>query len=152
MDPASVPDVVVHDAVRDVIARYTWAGDRGDSAGVAALFRVDGVLDVGAHGGRWEGRDRIRAELERVAAEVAAAGGSPGPVQHHVASVAVQRLGPTEASAVAYFSVFTAIGLDHWGRYRDRLSLDADGAWRFDERRVRVDGASPGSLMVPPAS
>ncbi len=56
---------------------------------------------------------------------------------------------PTEATASSYFLVLTAIGVDHWGRYRDQLAVDpADGAWRFAERRVRVDGSSAGSLLV----
>ena len=30
-------------------------------------------------------------------------------------------------------------GVDHWGRYRDRL-IPADGGWRFAHRSVRTDG------------
>ncbi len=29
-----------------------------------------------------------------------------------------------------YFSVLTRVGLDHWGRYRDRL-VPVDGRWLF---------------------
>jgi hypothetical protein len=35
-------------------------------------------------------------------------------------------------------------GVDHWGRYRDRYVRSA-GAWRFAERRVRVEGVAAGS-------
>jgi hypothetical protein len=35
-------------------------------------------------------------------------------------------------------------GVDHWGRYRDELGRDGD-VWRFLHRRVRTDGAAPGS-------
>ena len=44
--------------------------------------------------------------------------------------------------------VFTEIGLDHWGRYHDRL-VRARDAWWIAHRKVRVDGASPGSRMAP---
>jgi hypothetical protein len=141
--------LVAREAVRDLVARYTWAGDRGRSAELAGLFRTDGVLDVGEHGGRWEGRAEIEAQLDAVAARVAAAGSTPGPVRHHVSSLVIDVVSPTEATASSYFLVLTAIGVDHWGRYRDRLAVDpADGAWRFVERQVRVDGASAGSLLV----
>jgi len=141
-------ELQARESVRDLVAAYTWSGDRGDSAAVAELFTEAGVLDVGDHGGAWRGRARIRAELDAVAERAVAIGGSPGPVRHHVASLRVTVTGPAEAEATSYFSVFTAIGLDHWGRYRDRFVAD-DGTWRFVERTVRVDGHADGSLMVP---
>lgn len=141
-------ELVAREAVRDLVARYTGTGDRGRSAELAALFAVDGVLDVGDHGGRWEGRDRIEAELLAVADRVAVAGSSPGPVRHHVSSLVIDVIGPTEATASSYFLVFTGIGVDHWGRYRDRFAVGPDGEWRFTERTVRVDGHVEGSLMV----
>lgn len=140
-------DLLAREAARDLIARYTWAGDRGRSADLADLFTVDGVLDVGEHGGRWEGRDGIRAELDRISAGGPDAGPHPGHVRHHVSSIHIEVLSPTEIAAGSYFAVHTRIGLDHWGRYRDRIVLD-DGRWLFAERGVRVDGASPDSLMV----
>ncbi|GEM_PF-2471922 len=35
-------------------------------------------------------------------------------------------------------------GLDHWGRYRDAYGA-AGGRWLFRQRRVRVDGWTPGT-------
>lgn len=155
-------ELVAREAVRDLVARYTWAGDRSRSADLADLFALDGVLDVGAHGGRWEGRDEIVRQLDAVADRVAAAGTSPGPVRHHVSSLVIDvgtadahapTASPgaaTTATASCYFLVFTAVGPDHWGRYRDRFAIGADGVWRFVERTVRVDGHAEGSLMVDP--
>lgn len=142
-------DLAAREAVRDLVARYTWAGDRGRSEELAGLFALDGVLDVGDHGGRWEGRDEIVRRLDAVADRVAAAGTVSGPVRHHVSSVLVDVTAPSEATSSSYFLVLTAIGVDHWGRYRDRLAVGPDGTWRFAERTVRVDGHAPGSLMVP---
>lgn len=141
-------ELEAREAVRDLVARYTRAGDRGRSAELAALFADDGVLDVGDHGGRWIGRNEISAQLDAVANRVATAGTSPGPVRHHVSSLVVDVNGPTEAEASSYFLVLTAIGVDHWGRYRDRFVVDGEDGWRFAERRVRVDGHTPGTLMV----
>ena len=146
IDPS---ELASREAVRDVVARYTWAGDAGKATDLAELFVADGVLDVGEHGGRWVGRHEIISQLEAVAERVATAGSSPGPVRHHVSGVVVTITSPTEATSSSYFLVLTGIGVDHWGRYRDRLTVDpADGCWRFEERVVRVDGHSPGSLMV----
>ncbi len=141
-------ELVARESVRDLVAHYTWAGDRGRSRELADLFTVDGVLDVGGPGGRWVGRDEIAAQLDAVAARVVAAGGAPGPVRHHVSSLTITFPGPTEATASSYFLVFTTVGVDHWGRYRDRLTSEPDGVWRFTERSARVDGHVEGSLMA----
>lgn len=141
-------ELVRREAVRDLVARYTWAGDRGRSGDLADLFAVDGVIDVGDLGGRWEGRDEIVRRLDSVAERVAVAGASPGPVRHHVSSLVIEAPSPTEATASSYFVVLTGIGVDHWGRYRDRFAVGPDGVWRFVERSVRVDGHTPGSVMV----
>lgn len=148
MEPA---ELAAREAIRDLVAAYTWAGDRGRSAELAAMFTRDGVLDVGDHGGRWRGPAEIEARLDAVAERIAAAGGQPGPVHHHVASLRIHidsDLDGQRADAVSYFAVHSRIGLDHWGRYRDRFTLGADGVWRFAERIVRVDGQSFGSVVV----
>ncbi len=141
-------ELASREAIRDLIARYTLAGDRGRSTELADLFAVDGALDVGDHGGRWTGRAEIVRQLDAVADRVASAGTSPGPVRHHVSSLVIDVSSPSEASASSYFLVLTAIGIDHWGRYRDRLTTDDAGRWRFAERTVRVDGQAPNSLMT----
>ena len=142
-------ELSAREAVRDLLARYTWAGDRGRSDEVADCFLEHGVLDVGEYGGRWVGRAEIRSQLDAVAARVAAAGGTPGPVHHHVSSVLIDLVDTTSAEVRAYFCVFTDAGPDHWGSYRDRVELDhADGTWRFAVRTVRVLGRSPGSRFV----
>jgi len=141
-------ELAVRETVRDLVARYTWAGDRGRSTQLAELFAPDGVLDVGPHGGRWEGRDEIVRRLDAVAERVAVAGTSPGPVRHHVSSLAIAVTSATEATSSSYFLVLTTMGVDHWGRYRDRLAVGPDGTWRFAERSVRVDGHTASSLMV----
>lgn len=141
-------ELLAREAVRDLIGRYTAAGDRGQSVHLASLFTADGVLDVGTHGGRWAGRREIARQLDAVITRTAAAGASPGPVRHHVSSTVIDVRSRTDVSATSYFLVITAIGPDHWGRYRDRFVVDHDGSWRFAERTVRVDGHTPGSLMV----
>ena len=142
-------ELVAREQIRHLLAAYTWAGDRGRLSELADLFAVHGVLDVGPHGGRWEGRAAIENGLQAVVARTAAAGpgNSAGPVHHHVSSVLITDVLGGRGRVRSYFAVHTAIGLDHWGRYFDRLELEI-GRWRFSERIVVVDGSSPGSLMV----
>jgi hypothetical protein len=64
-----------------------------------------------------------------------------------VASTLIELTGTDTASASSYFSVFTEVGLDHWGSYRDRLARVGEG-WLLAQRRVRVDGATPSSRMA----
>lgn len=144
-------EIVAREAIRDLLARYTWAGDRGRTGEVADCFLRGGVLDVGEHGGRWEGREEIAAQLAAVAARVAASGDAPTPVSHHVSSVLITMTGPTVADVRSYFCVYTDQGADHWGSYRDLVSQDPiDGHWRFAERRVRVSGFAPASRFAAP--
>lgn len=142
-------DLLSREAIRDLLARYTWAGDRGRSAELAALFTDDGVLDVGEHGGQWAGRARIEQELIAVAERVASSGATPSPVRHHVSNVLIDLDTHAAATVRSYFLVLTDAGVDHWGRYRDHVTETAPGGtWQFQERVVRVDGHTPGSLMV----
>lgn len=143
-------ELIAREGIRDLLGRYTWAGDTGRTAEVAGCFTVDGVLDLGDHGGVLEGRAAIAAELEAVVARVAEAADAPGAVNHHVSSVLITMTDPTTATVRSYFAVHTDEGLDHWGRYRDEAVMDPiDGHWRFARRTVRVTGAAPGSRFVP---
>jgi uncharacterized protein (TIGR02246 family) len=142
-------DLLSREAIRDLLGRYTWAGDQGRAAELAALFTTDGVLDVGDHGGRWEGRERIERELTAVTERVAASSSTPGPVRHHVSSVLIDLDTHAQATVRSYSLVLTDAGVDHWGRYRDQVVETAPGgSWQFQERVVRVDGHAPGSRMV----
>lgn len=135
--------MIASEAIRHTIASYTFFADRGRIDDVANLFAPDGVLDVyGIGGARAEGRDAIRAFFSGVGGDVAATN-PPGRMQHHVASLTIDALTPDEATAACYFTVFTGAGVDHWGRYRDRLVPVGD-QWLFAERVVHTDGTTPG--------
>ena len=59
------------EAVRHTIASYTYAADNGRFDDVAALFAVDGVLEVqGIGGARAEGRDAILGFFRGVGGDV----------------------------------------------------------------------------------
>ena len=133
------------DAIRDLLARYTYNSDRGRVAELAACFVDDGVLKYPGY--RAEGRDSIAEALGRV-------GDSRDPrltfVRHHITNPLIE-VGTDTATARSYFAVHCDIGLDHSGTYSDRLVRTADG-WRFGHRLVRVDWQSPTSLFRPMAT
>jgi uncharacterized protein (TIGR02246 family) len=121
------------------MARYVRWADSGRSSELATLFADDGVLRTDADEVR--GRDAIASYLETQKASLA---GDGGRIRHHVSSVRIDLDDEDHARAVSYFLALTAVGLDHWGTYRDRLER-IDGRWRFAERTARVEGSAPGS-------
>jgi hypothetical protein len=147
-DAVSVPnrpepdEIVARLEVERLLTRYTALGDAGRAADFAALFAPDGVLDIA--GRRLAvGPEGVRAFAEEAGAAMRSV---PGllPGGHHVSSRLVDLAGPGEARSSSVFLFVGASGLDHWGTYRDRLVLTADG-WRFTRRGVRFTGFAPES-------
>jgi uncharacterized protein (TIGR02246 family) len=128
-------ELAAREHIRDLIARYNLAGDRGWIDEMLSLFTPDATLCV--DGVPHVGTDAIRAVF------TSAGGPSPELIRHHTATLRIDVSSPEQACARCYFQVLTVNGLDHWGRYTDRFAC-RDGEWRFTHRSVRVDGATPG--------
>jgi hypothetical protein len=128
-----------------VIARYNHAGDRGRLDELVLCFTEDGVMQL-ADVPELRGRDAIRGYLEGVVRDLAEAT-TRATLRHHVASILIELTGADTANASSYFSVYTEVGLDHWGSYRDQLARVGE-AWLLAKRRVHVDGATPSSRMA----
>ena len=134
-------ELVAREAIRETVASYAHCADSGRFADFAALFAIDGVLEV--HGeAPLQGRDAIRAFLEGVGTELSDATMVP-MIRHHVSNLTIEVTSPTEASGACYFLAVTEHGVDHWGRYRDRYALESD-KWVFAHRLARTDGTTPG--------
>lgn len=140
-------ELAAREAVRDNIARYTHAGDRGRVNDLAAVFTEGGVLHVKGREPA-EGREAIARFLSGAVENGSRhdAGGRPGFVRHFVANIAFEHLSRTEIHTASYFVVFTGHGPDHWGRYRDRHVFE-DGRWLIAHRYVRIDAAASASTM-----
>jgi SnoaL-like domain len=141
-------ELAVREAVRETLARYNHAGDRGRVGELAEQFTPDGILEI-HDGARMEGRASIAEGLGgavRRSIQSAAPGGPP-IVRHHVSSVLIHAVTPERAEAASYFAVLTRDGLDHWGRYRDVL-VPYDGRWLLAHRLVRVDAQRSGSPLA----
>lgn len=135
----TLEELAAREAIRDLIARYNHAGDRGRLVELVRCFAEDGAMDLeGAP--PLTGREAIHAHLAGVASRLAA-NTQRATLRHHVSSVRILLQDGERAEAYSYFCVFTEIGLDHWGRYADRCVRRGD-EWLFALRRVRVDGAA----------
>jgi uncharacterized protein (TIGR02246 family) len=128
-------ELAARESVREVIAHYNLAGDRGWLDDMLALFTDDATLTI--DGTEHVGRDAIRAVFTQ------AKGPHPELIRHHVATLKIDVQDADHASSRCYFQVLTMRGLDHWGRYTDRFVRQGD-RWLFRQRSVRVDGATPG--------
>jgi hypothetical protein len=129
---------VAREQIRDTIARYAHCVDGG-------RFDEQGVLEVDGEPPR-RGRDEIRAFVSGVGRDLAAGTGAPR-IRHHVGNVVIELDRADRARARSYFLAVTGRGVDHWGRYADELVRGPGGRWRFGRRRVRTDGAAPGSWV-----
>ena len=138
-------ELVARECCRDTLAQYTHAGDRFRLDEYAAAFCEDGVLDI-------RGSEPVRgraAIIERVSTATGgprkAATSSPATkriVRHNVTNIRFESVRPDEATVASYFTVFTEIGLDHMGRYRDRLVPVGD-RWLIAHRFVSTDWRAP---------
>ncbi len=129
-------EIEAREAIRDAMARYTFAGDSFPLIGLADSFCLDGILE--AEGGPTiEGRDnidRFRREARQRSGGVSAS----RLLRHNVANIRFDRVTPDEALVSSYYTVFSEIGLDHMGRYRDRF-VPAEGTWLIAHRFVTSD-------------
>ena len=111
------------------MASYAHLVDSGRFDDVVDLFTADGVLEVK---GREPavGHDGLRAFFRGVGDDLAETTTVP-LIRHYTSNLSIDVVGPYEANARCYFLALTETGVDHWGRYRDRLVPSDDGRWRF---------------------
>jgi len=138
-------EVAVRESVRQTLADYTAATDSFDLAALASCFTAAGTLEFTGARAPLVGPDQIEAGLRSQLSQ-APSGKRPSYVRHHVSSVRFLRADAHEVETSSYFVVFTDIGVDHWGRYRDLLK-PVGSRWLFKSRKIRVDGFAANSLM-----
>jgi SnoaL-like domain len=138
-------ELTARERVRDTLAGYTWSGDGGKIADLASMFHPDGVLEI-----RGEpplpGRAAIVERLSAVSA-TAPAPGVKRIVRHNLANIRFTAVTPDRIEVSSYFTVFTEIGLDHFGRYRDSF-VPVDDRWLIAKRFVSTDWQAPDSTMA----
>ena len=131
------------EAIRDLLARYTYNGDRGRLDALAACFAADGVLEFPGNSGT--GPEGVTTALTS---------GERNPaisfVRHHITNPLITVDGDS-AAARSYFAVTSNNGPDHSGTYADMLVRTPDG-WRLAKRQVRIDWQAETSLFRPMAT
>jgi hypothetical protein len=144
-------ELTARERIRDCLARYNWAGDALRLEELAQTFCEDGELEL-------RGRDPVRGQaaiVEFLGGAVAApnaaaeASGVTRIVRHNVTNIRFTEVTRQRARLESYFTVFTEIGLDHYGRYRDTFVPVGDD-WLILHRFVSTDWHAPGSTMAPP--
>lgn len=147
-------ELVAREQCRDTLAQYSHAGDRYQLDEFAGAFCKDGVLEIRGQS-PLVGRAAILArfggataaqQAQGVAAAARAAGGVRRVVRHTVTNVRFEAVSEAEATVASYFTVFTEVGLDHMGRYRDRLVPVGD-RWLIAHRLVSTDWHAPDSVF-----
>lgn len=126
------------DEIRDLLARYTYNGDRGRLGEMTACFAADGILEY--LGKAPQGPAAIAAALSSGTRDARLTF-----IRHHITNPLIAVDGDS-ATARSYFTVHSNFGPDHSGTYDDRLVRAADG-WRLAHRRVRIDWQAEGSLF-----
>ena len=147
-------ELVAREQCRDTLAQYSHAGDRYQLDEFAGAFCEDGVLEIRGQSplvGRAAIVERFGGataaqQAQGVAAEARAAGGVRRVVRHTVTNVRFEAVSESEVTVASYFTVFTQIGLDHMGRYRDRLVPVGD-RWLIAHRFVSTDWRAPDSIF-----
>ncbi len=140
-------ELAIRESVRQVLSDYTAATDRFDLHSLAACFAADGVFEFTGGDQALKGPAAIESGLAVAMSRPRdEARMSPTFVRHHVSSIRFGSVTANHVEVSSYFVVYTDIGPDHWGRYRDVL-VPENSRWVFAHRRIAVDAFAVNSLM-----
>jgi hypothetical protein len=146
-------ELIARESCRDTLAQYSHTGDRYLLEEFSSAFCEDGVLEIRGSAplqGREAIMERFGGGTAALRARQAAKEQAPGEarriVRHNVTNIRFESLSTTDATVASYFTVFTEVGLDHLGRYRDRLVPVGD-RWLIAHRFVSVDWHAPESVF-----
>ena len=146
-------ELVARESCRETLAQYSHAGDRYLLEEFAGAFCEDGVLEIRGSDpvqGRQAIMERFGGGTAALQARQAAKAQAPDAarriVRHNVTNIRFESVSPAEATVASYFTVFTEVGPDHLGRYRDRLVPVGD-RWLIAHRFVSVDWHAPDSTF-----
>ncbi|HEX4015347.1 MAG TPA: nuclear transport factor 2 family protein [Frankiaceae bacterium] len=151
-------ELVARERIRDSMALYNWSGDAYRLEDLTRAFTEDGELEVRGET-PYKGRAAIMEFLGGIRGSgssedardalktAAAASGIKRIVRHNIANLRFVELTPTQAKVSCYFTVFTEIGLDHYGRYRDTFVPEGE-QWLLRHRFVSTDWRAEGSTMA----
>ena len=126
--------------IRYTMAVYCNSVDSGDVDGVVSAFTDDAQLELSS-GTKVRGKAAIRAFYLPVIGpdRPDRAAGEPIPLlRHNLTTSRVEFVDDNTAQGWTYFMTLTRHGLDHAGRYVDRLVRQGE-RWLLDDRRILVE-------------
>lgn len=141
-----IEELTAREGIRELVARYNFYGDRGQSREVASLFTPDGVLifrsgDVITRSvGQVDIENRLEAFKNDFAVQLQGSR-HPGRIFHHTSTHIIDFVDSSHAKGRAYVSVIAGNGLLEWGEYIDHYSKLSHG-WRISSREARKHGAA----------
>jgi ketosteroid isomerase-like protein len=115
--------------ITDLINLHGHLVDRGDLAGLPALFTADVTYDASAFGGA------VMAGLDAVH-QASVALGDRNPVAHHVTNIVLEETADGTARALSKGLGVYADGTSGSVTYEDTIVRGADG-WRITHRVIR---------------
>lgn len=148
-------DLLAREGIRDLVTRYNSYGDTGKFERLWELFADDAEMEVGpAHGERTThtGLDNVK-KIFTGAQDRVQRPDQPSDtyIRHMTATHQIDLVDAEHATGRCYFAVIIGGGgeggLDHWGRYIDEY-VRIDGTWKFQRRRVYVDGRTASSWFA----
>jgi ketosteroid isomerase-like protein len=139
----TIEELLAREGIRKTIAHYTDAGDNSRYEDLVRCYAEDGVFEIAI--GTWQGRPAIEQALRDLRAR--RDGDAPLLQRHHLGTCLIDVEDETHARAITYFAVVSNGGLDHAGRYLDKL-VKRDGRWQFAHRNVVVEWRSEASGFV----
>jgi hypothetical protein len=90
-------------------------------------------------------RGRAAIEAFRIGARRRSGGVESSRIlRHNVSNIWFQKVTPEAAEVLSCYTVFSEIGLDHYGRYQDRF-VPVGERWLIAHRLVTQDWRSPQS-------
>jgi hypothetical protein len=135
----SPEEVAARVAIGDLMHTYAFLVDTHKYGELAQLFTDDGAI-TDSNVGTFTGPSEI-VRFFTEATQTPLPDGWPQPrlMRHHLTSCGVRMTSDQAATCDAYFVARTDTRADHWGRYRDKVTLTTSG-WRFASRLLVVEG------------
>lgn len=132
--PGSVARLLAKSEIETLFHRYAiLANETPSIEKMSALFKEDGVFRLP------NGHAVKPSDLLTVVQ-----GNNPTFIRHHITSIDIQFVSPTEAHSQAYYIAITHLSShDHWGQWQDVVTRDENGKWLIADRTVIVENGDP---------
>jgi hypothetical protein len=131
-----IEELLAREAIRETMARYVSAADRGCYSELVEVFAPDGVITFGKRA-RYEGRDAIIASMTE-SARSRGAYGEKNFQRHILGQPIIRMVDSDNARAVTYILVITELGIDASGVHIDDF-IRLEDRWLIARRYANME-------------